>query len=256
MNGLAGAFGQPGALLALVGAGALLAASGVPGLLLDRRSPWGQRIANGLTLAACALGLAGAFLMLQGAGEVRLELPSPFPGLRTVLGVDTLSAWFAVPVFLVGGLGSLFGTAYWPARRHPRTGRRLRFCYGLLLASLVFVLLARDGASFLIAWEVMALTNFFLVTIEENDREVRRAGWLYLLYSHVTILGLFAFFMLQHRLTGTLGFERIAGGDEPGRARGDLRAGAGGVRQSRRERCRCTPGCRRRTPPRRATSRP
>ena len=56
----------------------------------------------------------------------------------------------------------------------------------------------------------MALTNFFLVTIEENDLEVRRAGWLYLLYSHVTILGLFACFMLQHQVTGALGFERIA----------------------------------------------
>ena len=41
----------------------------------------------------------------------------------------------------------------------------------------------------------MALTNFFLVTTEEHDPAVRRAGWLYLLYSHVTILGLFAFFV-------------------------------------------------------------
>ncbi len=210
MTDLAGASWSPNALHILVGAGGLLALAGVPGLLLDRRSPWGQRIANGLILAACSVGLVGAFLMLRATHELRLDLPSPFPGLRSVLGVDALSAWFAVPVLVVGGLGSIFATAYWPARRHPHNGRRLHFCYGLLLASLVFILLARDGTSFLIAWEVMALTNFFLVTIEENDVEVRRAGWLYLLYSHVTILGLFAFFMLQHQVTGALGFERIA----------------------------------------------
>ncbi len=174
--------------------------------------------------------------------------------MRSVLGVDALSAWFAVPVLVVGGLGSIFATAYWPARRHPRNGRRLHFCYGLLLASLVFILLARDGTSFLIAWEVMALTNFFLVTIEENDAEVRRAGWLYLLYSHVTILGLFAFFMLQHQLTGALGFERIAAA-APAGARTRSSCSRWWRSASRRGRCRCIPGCRRRTPRRRATSR-
>jgi len=209
MTELLGASGQLAALYLLVGAASLLAASGVPGLLLDRRSLWGERLATLLTVIAGVAGLVGAFALLAATGSATLELPSPFPEQRTVLGGDALSGWFAVPVFLVGALGSIYSGAYWSARRHPRNGRRLRLCYGLLLASLIFILLARDGASFLMAWEVMALTNFFLVTIEENDLAVRRAGWVYLLYSHVTILGLFAFFVLQHRLSGELGFQRI-----------------------------------------------
>ena len=51
-----------------------------------------------------------------------------------------------------------------------------------------------DMATMLALFSLMALTNFFLVTTEEADSPVRRAGWLYLLYSHVTILGLFALF--------------------------------------------------------------
>jgi formate hydrogenlyase subunit 3/multisubunit Na+/H+ antiporter MnhD subunit len=62
----------------------------------------------------------------------------------------------------------------------------------------------------------MALTNFFLVTTEEQDATVRRAGWLYLLYSHVTILGLFAFFALERWLTGELGFGPHPAGEAPG----------------------------------------
>jgi hydrogenase-4 component B len=81
---------------------------------------------------------------------------------------------------------------------------------------MVFVLLARDGATFLVAWEVMALTNFFLVTTEEGAAPVRRAGWLYLLYSHVTILGLFALFALERRLTGELGFAPHPAGEGAG----------------------------------------
>ncbi|MEO8195718.1 MAG: proton-conducting transporter membrane subunit, partial [Thermoanaerobaculia bacterium] len=216
MSDLPGASGQLAALYLLIGAGTLFALSGVPGLLLDRHSLWGQRLATVFCGLGSLAGLAGALWQLLAIPASGLDLPSPFPGLRTALAVDALSAWFVVPVLLVGGLGSLYATAYWPARRHPHNGRRLRLCYGLLVASLVFILLARDGTSFLIAWEVMALTNFFLVTIEENDLEVRRAGWLYLLYSHVTILGLFAFFLLQLQLTGVLGFGRIAAAASPG----------------------------------------
>ena len=193
-----------GALLLLVSAGLLLAASGVPGFFLGWRSAWGPRLATGLTIAAAALGLAGAGRLLAAPGDATLGFPSPFPGARAELGADPLSAFFAVPVLLVGALGALYAGAYWPARRPPRNARRLRFCYGLLLSGLVFILLARDGATFLVAWEVMALANFFLVTTEEDDPGVRRAGWLYLLYSHFTILCLFALFVLEHRLTGDL----------------------------------------------------
>ncbi len=212
MTAAAGAPEPLAALHLLLGAAALLALAGVPGLLMPRRSPWGPRLATLLTVCACLLGLAGALPLLTAPEGATLNFASPLPGHRAELGVDALSGWFAIPVFVVGGLGSIYGLAYWPARRRPRNGRRLRLCYGLLLASLVLVLLSRDGASFLVAWEVMALTNFFLVTIEEGDAAVRRAGWLYLLYSHVTILGLFAFFTLERGLTGQLGFGAVAAG--------------------------------------------
>ena len=127
-------------------AGGLLAISGVPGLFpapaitlgfTPRDRPHRPR------LPGWSLGRLPA---AGDNGDARLAFPSPFAGLRSALGVDALSAWFAVPILLVGALGSIYGEAYWSARRHPRTCRRLRLCYGLLLASLVFVLLARDGS--------------------------------------------------------------------------------------------------------------
>ncbi|KAB2962065.1 MAG: hypothetical protein F9K18_10355, partial [Thermoanaerobaculia bacterium] len=69
-----------GALLLLVSAGLLLAASGVPGFFLGWRSAWGPRLATGLTIAAAALGLAGAGRLLAAPGDATLGFPSPFPG--------------------------------------------------------------------------------------------------------------------------------------------------------------------------------
>jgi hydrogenase-4 component B len=194
--------GQSAALLLLVVAGCLLAVSGAPGLMLSWRSAWGPRIATTLVVAGSLLGLAGGCLALISPGSATLSFPSPMPGFRAGLGADALSGFFSLPVFLVGGLGAIYGASYWTPRSHPRNGRRLRFCYGLLVASLTFITLARDGMAFLVAWEIMALTNFLLVATDDEDPAVRRAGWLYLLYSHVSVLCLFALFLLVQRISG------------------------------------------------------
>jgi hydrogenase-4 component B len=190
------------ALALLIAAGCVLAASGVPGLFLSWRSPWGPRTATLATVVGCLLGLFGCALALGRSTALSLSLPAAVPGAPLRLAVDGLSAFFAVPAFVVGGLGSIYGLAYWRPAEHPRNGRRLRLCYGLLLASIVFITLSRDGVGFLVAWEVMALSGFFLVTTDGRSRQVRRAGWLYLIFSHAGTLCLFGFFAALSRASG------------------------------------------------------
>ncbi len=201
------------ALTLLVAAGILLAASGVPGLLLSWRSVWGPRAAAAGVLGAAALGIPGALLALgRDAAPLLLALPPGAAGLRPTLGVDALSACFALPLLVVGAAGSVYGLAYWPPTRHPRTGRRLRFAYGLLLAGMLFVTLARDAASFLIAWEVMALSGWFLVITETAAPGVRAAGWLYLLYSHAGTLAIAGFFAVLAQARGDFALAPLAPG--------------------------------------------
>jgi hydrogenase-4 component B len=65
------------------------------------------------------------------------------------------------------------------------------------------VLLCSNGLHFLIAWELFALSGFFLVTLDRERREVRAAGWLYLAASHAGTLCLFAFFATLAARTGS-----------------------------------------------------
>ncbi len=62
--------------------------------------------------------------------------------------------------------------------------------------------MARDGVLFLMAWELMALSAFFLVSSEDEDDDVRAAGWLYLAASHLATLCLFGVFALLHQING------------------------------------------------------
>src|SRR5208283_284942 len=54
-----------------------------------------------------------------------------------------------------------------------------------LLLSLTIVFTAANAFLFLIAWEVMALAAYGLVTFYHEDRETRRAGLLYVIMAHV-----------------------------------------------------------------------
>jgi hydrogenase-4 component B len=184
-------------LLLLLGI-AVAAASGVPGLFFGRRSMGGQWLSVALAVLAGGLGLAGVGVFWTAGGEP-VEGPWPLvPGADFAVGVDGLSAFFLVPVFLVSLLGSVYGLGYWRQSEHPRNGRRLRLFYGTLTAGMALLVVAQNSVVFLFGWEIMALSAFFLVTTEGHDREVRAAGWLYLVATHVATLCLFGLFAVLH----------------------------------------------------------
>src|ERR1035437_5012952 len=111
----------------------LAAASGLPGLCLARASVWGQRIAVGMMSGAAIAGLVGAWSGLHGDQQPESSFPWPAIG-DAVVGVDALSAFFLVPIFLMGALGAIYGLGYWPQRQHAGNGRQLRLFWGLLVA--------------------------------------------------------------------------------------------------------------------------
>ena len=107
-------------------------------------------------VVACVIGLVGAGAGLLGAASVPVALPWPAVG-DILVALDPLSAFFLVPVFLVGALASVYGLGYSPAARNGRTARRLQLFFGLLVAGMALLLVARHALAFLVGWEAMAL---------------------------------------------------------------------------------------------------
>jgi hydrogenase-4 component B len=179
----------------------LVGVSGLPGLLFRAGRSAGQRIATVLHVVGCAVGTGAAAWALAGGTEAA-RFAWPLPGGFVVFSLDRLSAFFLVPVFVVSGLGSVYGEGYWAESCHPESGRRLRAFYGVATASLVLVMEAGDAWAFLAGWEVVSLAAFFLVTTDQDDARALRAGWIYLVSAHVGTLILFAMFTLLRDATG------------------------------------------------------
>lgn len=192
-------------------AGMLLTAlSGVPGLFADRFGRGGERLACLLVLAGTASAAGGMIATLLSGAPALLTRPWSVPGGELALRLDPLAAIFILPLCLVVGAGAVYGLRYWPQRNHPGNGRRFRFFFGLLGASMLLVLAADNSLLFLFAWEVMAVAAFFLVTTEQEKAEARRAGFIYLVSAHAGALALFALFALLAHETGSMHFPAAA----------------------------------------------
>jgi len=127
--------------------------------------------------------LAGAFLIFGYSPEVMI-LPIGLPDLPFHLRLDALSAFFLMILGLSGAGISTFAAGYFRSGEGTAPGL-LGIHYHLFLASMAVVMLADDAYLFMVAWETMALTSYFLVTSQHRIPEIRRAGFLYLLMAHL-----------------------------------------------------------------------
>jgi hydrogenase-4 component B len=187
---------------------AIIAASGIPGLLLSRRWALGQYISVLLATAGSLLGMATTYRWLLRGGVEELSRPWTLPGGSFHVAIDGISAVFLLPVFLVSMLGSIYGLGYWKQSEHPENGRKLRLFYGFVTAGMAMLLISRNTILFLFGWEVMAISAYFLVITEDEDAVVREAGWIYFVCTHICTLGLFALFVLMQKVNGN--FELVA----------------------------------------------
>ncbi len=147
--------------------------------------------------AACGVALAVVAAMSLADAPEQAVLHVGLPDLPMHVRRDSLTSLFLV---LLGGAEagiSVFAAGYF--RRGEGTAPGL-LClqYHLFLASMGFVLLADDAYAFMVAWETMALSSYFLVTTQHGIAEIRRAGFLYLLIAHVGAIAiLLAFGVMQ-----------------------------------------------------------
>jgi formate hydrogenlyase subunit 3/multisubunit Na+/H+ antiporter MnhD subunit len=134
--------------------------------------------------AVCGVALAVVAATTLAAPSEQGVLPIGLPDLPMHVRRDALTSLFLILLGAASAGISIFAAGYF--RRGEGTSAGLMCLqYHLFLASIGFVLLADDAYAFMVAWETMALSSYFLVTTQHGLPEIRRAGFLYLLIAHV-----------------------------------------------------------------------
>lgn len=181
---------------------------GVAGVCAVRRADLMAKI---LLPAGSVVGIALMVIALHAlfAPAEAAILPIGLPGLPFHFRLDSLSAFF---LMVIGGAAagvSAFAAGYFRNTAGEIPPGLIGLQYHVFLASMVLVVVADDAYAFMVMWETMALSSFFLVIVDHRVEENRRAGYLYLLIAHIGAIGILLCFGVLQANTGDYTFANM-----------------------------------------------
>jgi hydrogenase-4 component B len=176
---------------------------------------WPERWERGAHMVGTLLSAGASFLVFLSAADYMLGWGAfSLPGgwLLPVaawgqfsLAADLWSGFFLALTGLSGTAVSIYALGY---AAHYQ-GHRLRLLTGLwnlFILSMVLVLIAGDGFTFLVAWEVMALASFLLVYHENEKKATVQAAYQYMVMTHLGTAAIMASFYLLGSASESLSF--------------------------------------------------
>jgi len=138
---------------------------------------------------------------------INYQINSSFPGLDMQFVLDPLAGFFLAVVGIIVISVACYGPNY--MREYERRGSiaLMSFFTGLFVGSMYLVLLSHDVFSFMLSWELMSISSYFLVAYHHEHAANRKAALVYLLMAQASgLLILFAFSILI-KFSGSTSFD-------------------------------------------------
>ena len=185
---------------------AILVVGALVSLLLAR---W-RKLCGWVSFAFVGVSSVYAGVAIVSAGTVpqyeHTILRLPQLGSSLTLRLDPLSAVFLAIVSVIALLSTLYSVRYMEHYAHDKVARFFPVLL-LCVASMTGVLACTDFLFFLIFWESMTLTSYFLVTFESDNPASQRAGLKYFIITHGATLCMLAAALLLWRTSGAFSFD-------------------------------------------------
>lgn len=182
-------------MIGIVSSLGLLVISGLCALLLSRYVKLANYIGGTCSILACIIGLVSLSFLSSTHQFLSLQ-------------VDSLSVLFIAIIFTISAISALYGLEYLKHYYGKKNMGSAWLFFNLLIASMITVVASRNAFIFLVAWELMSLSSFFLVIFEGEKEEVAKAGFTYLVITHIGTFFLLVMFLLLSNNYGSLDFEQ------------------------------------------------
>jgi len=136
----------------------------------------------------------------------KLILPFiPFLGNTLNLEIDKLSAFFILVINFTVLTGLIYSKGYLQSYFEKKSKPEIAWHYFNFIwlhISMLLVVMLRDALAFLIIWEIMSLSSFFLVIFETEKKETIKIGIKYLIQMHIGAVFLMLAFIWAYTQTG------------------------------------------------------
>ncbi|MFA6988552.1 MAG: proton-conducting transporter membrane subunit [Candidatus Gastranaerophilaceae bacterium] len=159
-----------------------------------------------------------------GILEKIFYLPEPIGKIPLV--IDPLTAFFIMLISIMSFLAIVYSAEYLEPYFNknnsnsisdntalkakigsPQSGIAAHFLFlSILICSMLGVVTIQNALFFLIVWEIMSLSSFFLVIFDSNKKEILSAGINYLIYMHISMIFIMLGFIFLYIKSGSLEF--------------------------------------------------
>ncbi len=180
-------------------------------VLLNRRERACCILSYGCSVIASISGIAYALNIIV-SGPQKLSLPVLIPVTELSLYIDGLSAFFIFVISLAALAVSIYSVGYSREYFGRKSIGLLGFLYNIFIVSMLLVVSANNAILFLIVWEIMSLSSYFLVTYEHENKESRRAGYIYILMTHAGTGFIILSFLVLAGAGGSFSFDSFRTG--------------------------------------------
>lgn len=172
--------------------------------------PRARVLSTSLLMLGGAAGVAVALWALLDAAAITVAGWQIAPFARLSLRLDPLAAFFLLVICLPAIAAGWYGLGYLAAggadHRHAPPAA-IDALLGAFLAAMALVVLADGVFPFLVAWELMSLVSFFLVVGDGHQATARRAGYIYIVMTHISAGFLLVALLLLARHANAFDFD-------------------------------------------------
>lgn len=153
-------------------------------------------------VAACCSIIAGA-TGIFGA-EQFICFATPFNFANFTLLINPLSGLLLVAINILALVAWIYGLAYFDEYKGMGLGA-IGFFMNLFVASMNMVLTVDNAFWFLVFFELMSLTSYFLVIVEQKPQSIK-GGFLYFIMAHVGFFMIMLSYLIMAANTGSFEF--------------------------------------------------
>jgi hydrogenase-4 component B len=172
-----------------------------------RNAPLANFMAHVIPSFGAIFGIIFAGHLLLTGKEIFFVFDTTLPLLSISILIDALSAFFILLISLITLAASIFGIGYIRHLEEKYSIGTFGFFYNVFISSLLLVVTANHAIFFLIAWEIMSVSSYFLVTYEHGHAENIKSGFLYFLMTQAGTEFIVFAFVLLYGVTGSFDFD-------------------------------------------------
>jgi hydrogenase-4 component B len=181
----------------------------VSSVLLNKK----DRICSIVSFMSAAVASLFGFLfslsVLFGSNSTLQLAGSPVMNFSLV--VDKLSAFFILVISITSFAVSIYSTGYVKEYFGKKNIGYLGFLYNIFILSMILVVSANNVVMFLIVWELMSIISYFLVVFEHEKAENRKAGFIYIVMTHIGTGFIILSLLILASGSGSFNFETFRG---------------------------------------------